>query len=88
MTKTRSFLCQDKPERFLINSPFSDRKGDAGALRGGERPLEGVAEDTALQINKCWYESDGSPSFHSGDDVGPGLQPGGAFPPLLPINFT
>ena len=45
MTKTRSFLCQDKSERFLINSPFSDRKGDAGALRGGERPHEGVVSN-------------------------------------------
>lgn len=62
LNKDSLFFMPRQAGALLINSPFSDRKGDAGVLRGGERPLERVAEDTALQINKCMYESDGSPS--------------------------
>ena len=43
LNKDSLFFMPRQAGALLINSPFSDRKGDAGALRGGERPLEGVA---------------------------------------------
>ena len=42
LNKDSLFFMPRQAGALLINSPFSDRKGDAGVLRGGERPLEGV----------------------------------------------
>ena len=43
LNKDSLFFMPRQAGALLINSPFSDRKGDAGVLRGGERPLERVA---------------------------------------------
>ena len=54
----------------MINSPFSHRKGDAGALRGGERPHEGVTEDLPwiLRLRPKGSAQDDTRGFHGRDD--------------------